>query len=207
MLIDNEELSKLLDSPHNLVRAREMDKSTRQSARIKFPTADEDKCAIAPLHNGGRRHGDTNLDSETRAIIGAEAQVETLSKVAETHGVSLHHAHELANGMISTAQGVDAKLVEDINKKLETPHELALQKLTKVLLAIPDDAKSLGTIKPKDLTGMAGQLAKVAENMAPLKHEDDSALKDCKLIVYAPTIRQENKYETVQVARPIREEQ
>lgn len=205
MLISSTEVNERLENPDNIIRRRENDLAIRQLSRVRLPEHSEDTCAIAPVHNGGRRPGDKNITPESRAEIGSSAAILTLEEVAEQFDVSVHHAHELANGKHSNAQGQNPQLVEAINDKLDEPHQIALSKLTKTLLAI-DDEKLKGQ-KPKDLAGMASQLARVAEQTAPIKHGDsaqDDALKKCQLIVYAPTIRQENKYETVQIATPVR---
>lgn len=199
MLLTQEQVIERLDNPDNLVHRKIKNVIDRKLARVRMPELEGDSCAIAPLHNGGRRPGDTNLDKEVRASIGAEAQIATLAKVANAHGISLHHAHELANGKHSIAQGVNTGLVDDINKKLEEPHDIAVRKLTKVLLAIPEEG--LQAIKAKDLTSMASQLSKVAENTAPLKHDDPNN-GGPQFIVYAPTVKQENHYESVEVATP-----
>lgn len=203
MLVNNEQAEQRINNPENLLRKREQDKFIRQNIRTKFPESPEDGCIIKPLHNGGRRPGDTNLDKDTRALIGAEAQLETLSRVAEKFGISEHHAHELGAGKVYTDAGVNKELVEGINKKLNEPHELAVQKLTETLLALtPLKISSVG--KAKDLATIAGQLSRVAENTAPLKHEDeDAAMGAARIIVYSPTIKQENHYNSIEVDRPI----
>jgi len=203
MLLDNEQAERVINNPENLLRKREQDKFVRQNIRTRFPETPEDGCVIKPLHNGGRRPGDTNLSKDIRATIGAEAQLETLSKVAEKFGISEHHAHELGAGKIYTEAGVSKELVEDINKKLSEPHDLAVQRLTETLLALsPEKIKSVG--KAKDLATIAGQLSRVAENTAPLKHDDDDAAKGAaQIIVYSPTIKQENHYNSIEVDRPM----
>ncbi len=202
MFLTNEEVANRLEDPNNLIRRRENDRLTRQLARVRLPEYVEDGAALVPLHNGGRRKGDANMDSDMRLTVAVEARTgqSTVAEVAEKHNVSQHHVRELAEGKHSHAQGSNAELVSEINKQLEEPHTLAVKKLTKALLAI--DEEKLKTQKPKDLASIAAQLSRVAENTAPLKHEDDK-LSDCKLVVYAPSFKQENHYETVEVARAI----
>lgn len=203
MLISSTEVIERLDNPDNIIRRRENDKLTRQLSRVRLPEHEGDACAIVPVNNGGRRPGDNNISPESRASIGAEAQLKTLAEVAADNNVSLHHAHELSQGKHSNAQGQNPELVSAINTKLQEPHDIALDKLTKTLLAI--DETKLANTKPKDLAGMARALAGVAEHTAPIKHTDPEKdrLEQCRLIVYSPTIKQENHYETVSIARPI----
>lgn len=203
MFISEQEAEQRLNSEFNILRRRENDKNIRMLARVRLPEHPEDGCAIAPVHNGGRRPGDRNLTPESRAEIGAAAQIDTLSKVAEDNNVSLHHAHELSQGKHSNAQGTNPELVDDINKKLDGPHDIALKKLTASLLAI--DEVALTKQKPKDLAAMASQLARVAEHTAPIKHTspEEDALRDCRLVVYSPTIKNESYYKTVQIISPV----
>lgn len=203
MLLTNEEAVARLDNPENLIRRRENDKIIRQLTRVKLPEYSEDTCAIAPIHNGGRRPGDKNLTPEDRASVGAAANILDIKEVAETMQVSEHHARELAEGKHSNAQGTNPELVEAINDKLGVPHDLAIQKLTQALLGLdPSKEKS-----PSKLATIAGTLARVAEHTAPLKHDDPkNGLEDCKLVVYAPTVKQENHYQTVEIQSPVKQE-
>lgn len=203
MLISSTEANERLDNPENLIRRRENDLAVRKMTRVRLPEHPDDSCGIVPINNGGRRPGDKNITPETRAIIGAASAALTLDEVSEQFDVSKHHAHELSQGKHSNAQGVNPELVESINSKLQEPHDIALDKLTKTLLAI-DDA-SLTKQKPKDLAGIASQLSRVAEQTAPLKHTDpEDAMRDCRLIVYSPTIKNENHYQTVAIATPVK---
>jgi len=205
MLISVAEALERLESPNNLANRRSInDADTRKTIRMRLPEHPADTTAIVPLHNGGRRPGDKNVSEEDRANIGAEAQIKTLAEVAADNNVSLHHVHELSNGMHSTAQGQDPNLVNNINEKLDEPHQLALKKLTSTLLSI--DESKLAKEKPKDLANMARALAGVAEHTAPIKHKgaEEDALAGCRLVVYAPTLKTENHYETVQVAAPVK---
>ena len=201
MLVSPEEAEARLTSPNNLLNRRELDKTARQNIRTKFPTHPEDNCAIKPIHNGGRRPGDTNLSPEQRAVIGSEAQLQTLDAVADKFGISRHHAHELANGKVFTANGQDDELIKDINNKLHEPHKLAVEKLTQTLLALDEDKiKAIG--KAKDLASVASHLSRIAENTAPLKHDDEDARSSARIIVYSPTIKQENHYSSVETTSP-----
>lgn len=199
MFISETEVTERLESSENIINKRsQLSYRERKLARVRLPEAAEDTCAIAPLHNGGRRPGDTNLSAEQRASIGAQASIETLAEVADSNGVSLHHVHELSHGKHSNAQGENPALVDAINEKLEGPHDIALKKLTSTLLAI--DETKLKSMKPKDLAAMASSLSRVSDSTAPLKREDP--LKDCRLVVYAPTVKQENYYESVAAPSP-----
>lgn len=204
MLISSTEVDNRLENPENIIRRREDNLAVRKLTRVKLPEHESDSTAIVPLNNGGRRPGDRNLTPESRATIGAEASLLTLDEVAKQHNVSRHHVQELSQGMHSNAQGVNIELVDNINKKLQEPHEIALQKLTAALLAI-DEAK-LTKEKPKDLAMIARSLSGVAEHTAPIKHTDpeDDILKKCQLIVYSPTIKNENHYQTVAIATPVK---
>jgi len=201
MLISSDEALARLQDPRNLVNrgGRNNDTQSRKDERARLPEHPSDHSVIRPLNNGGRRKGDTNLTKETRALIGAEAQVITLEEVAEKFNISQHHAHELANGKVYTDAGVDDSLVSSINTKLSEPHQLAVDKLTETLLALDSNKiKSIG--KAKDLASVAAQLSRIAETTSPLKHkdEDDDAKGAARIIIYSPTIKQENHYASLE---------
>ena len=203
MLISTDEALARLRDPRNLAtrHTRVNDPIARQTARDKFPTHEDDHSVIKPLHNGGRRPGDTNLTDEMRALIGAEAQLSTLSETAERFNISHHHAHELANGKVYTEAGIDNELVSQINKKLNEPHSLAVEKLTETLLAL-DSNKIKGMSKPKDIASVAAQLARIADSTSPLKQDDEEERGSARIIIYSPTIKQENHYASVETSRP-----
>jgi hypothetical protein len=200
--VSDEEVKERLDSPRNLVNRPKLpnanhrsnnDTDSRQQERVK----QDDDVAIAPLHNGGRRTGDKNIPEFMRALIGVSANLDTLDNVAENFGVSSHHAFELKHGMHSTAQGQNEKLVDKVNEGLQTPHELAVDRLTKSLLSITEEDIS-GVTKIKDKVAIASQLARVADATKPVIKEDEGS-KGVQLLVYAPTIKQETVYETIPV--------
>lgn len=201
MFIDDTELESLLKKPDNLVNRHRTNNDIidRKNERVEQPTTESDKTSIAPLNNGGRRQGDGNIPSIVRGVIGASARLDTLKNVSEEFGVSLHHAHELKHGVITDYKGQDDELIEDINKQLKTPHDLAVDKLTETLLAITPEKISLVT-KVKDLASIANSLSAVAERSAPVK-KDSGNSEGAKLIVYAPIIQNENHYEKVTVNR------
>jgi len=201
MLISTDEALARLEDPRNLTNrhSRTNDKQTRKDERARFPDHPDDHSVIRPLHNGGRRKGDTNLTDEVRAMIGAEGQLETLETIAEQYNISHHHAHELAAGKVYTEAGVDNQLVSSINTKLSVPHQLAVEKLTETLLAL--DSHKISSIgKAKDIASVAAQLSRIAEGTSPLKHkqDEDDAKGAARIIIYSPTIKQENHYSSIE---------
>ena len=209
MLISTDEAIARLNNPENLARRKETKESARpnrvndlaerKDARSILPEHPDDHSIIRPLHNGGRRKGDTNLDDETRALIGAEGQLVTLDELSDKFNISHHHAHELSNGKVYTEAGVDKKLVKNINNKLAEPHQLAVDKLTETLLAL-DTPKIQVMNKAKDLVYVASTLARIAESTSPLKHkeEDPEDKGSARIIIYSPTIKQENHYASIE---------
>lgn len=180
---------------HPKPRRQLHDVKERESARSEVIEAGDAIVEIKPLNNGGRRKGDANMSPESRALVGAVAHLDTTANVAKAFNVSPHHVHELKHGMHSTAQGQNNDLVDAVNAKMNEPHELALQKLTETLLEItPEKIKEESS--PTKLANIASSLARVAQSTAPIKKEDMED-KGIKLVVYAPTFKQENTYPTV----------
>lgn len=159
----------------------------------------QDEVAIAPLHNGGRRPGDKNLDLETRADIGAAANLQPIADVAEQFGVSQHHVHELKHGKITNEAGQSDTLVDAVNDRLSAPNKLAIEKLTAVLIQLdPEKIKKLKT--PKTIVHVASALSKIVQNTTPIIKDNDED-KSIKLLVYAPVMKAESHYETVDVSK------
>jgi len=159
----------------------------------------EDTTTIRPLHNGGRRPGDNNIPHKLRVEIALAARTQPIAVVAERYGISEHHAFELSKGMTSYADGKNQDLIADINDQVLVPHGLALAKLTAVLTEITPE-KISRVSKVRDLAGIAVNLAQVAKATQPIDTSNpvDQA---AKLVVYAPSFKQENHYETVRVER------
>jgi len=214
MFISDDEIAQRSAHPNNLAnRATDKPRRTltnyneRTEARDVEPDGDvpDDNTKIAPLHNGGRRPGDANLSAEVRAIVGGLAHFDTARNVAEQFGVSEHHVHELKHGMHSTAQGQDADLTASINAGLKRPHDIAVQKLTSVLLGI--DTTRLNPKRPKDAIMVASGLARIAQQTNPIQQKgaDAEGQPAVRLVIYAPTVKQENHYESVHAISPARE--
>lgn len=200
MFTSDDDLQSILNRPDNLARRKENDLKERALERVEVPEEDDvDHAAIVPLNNGGRRTGDKNIPEVIRSIAGAAAHFDTLKNVSKEFGISLHHTHELKHGVITDYKGQDDNLVDEINTQLKTPHDIALEKLTETLLAITPE-KIAAITKVKELASIANNLSSVAERSAPVR-KNSERLEDCKLIVYAPTIQNENHYEKVTVTR------
>lgn len=207
MFTSDEELAQRVNNPSNLVhRNKETPRRTltnyaqRQEERVEKPESEGDSTTLVPLHNGGRRLGDKNLAPEARAIIGAVANLDTIKNTAEAFGVSTHHVHELKHGKITNEKGVDDKLADAVNAQLKTPHDHAVEKLTKLILKF-DDEMIGGITKPKDIAYIAGTLSRIAEQTSPIKRDDPLDGGGARLIVYAPSIKQENHYDSVEVGK------
>jgi hypothetical protein len=165
------------------------------------PEITNDTTTIRPLHNGGRRPGDNNIPHKLRVEIALAARTQPIAVVAERYGISEHHAFELSKGMTSYEDGKNAKLIDDINSQVSVPHELALARLTAVLTAITPE-KISRVSKVKDLAQIASQLAGVSKSVQPIVKDDPIGTDgSAQLVVYAPSFKQENHYETVRVER------
>src|SRR6187401_2454045 len=223
MFKTDEEIDALLNKTDNLaveitkrpeIRRQLHDLSQRQTLHDITPDGEqiveeddgtesevEDTTTIRPLHNGGRRPGDNNIPHKLRVEIALAARTKPIAVVAEQYGISEHHAFELSKGMTSYEDGRNAKLVDAINSQVAVPHEIALARLTAVLTAITPE-KIARVSKVKDLASIAHQLAGVSKAVQPIVKDDVPGVDSgAQLVVYAPSFRQENHYETVKVER------
>jgi hypothetical protein len=221
MFKSDAEIDALLNKPDNLVkelqdrpkpRRQLEDLSERKHIRDITPDGEQvlidddeaeitnDTTTIRPMHNGGRRPGDNNIPHKLRVEIALAARTQPIAVVAERYGISEHHAFELSKGMTSYADGKNDQLIDDINSGLAVPNDLALSKLTAILVAITPE-KISRISKVKDLATIASQLAGVAKSTQPIVKDQVGQDSSAQLVVYAPNFKQENHYETVRVER------
>lgn len=149
---------------------------------------------VTPINNGGRREGDTNIPPFIRELVGTFSNMEPSRVVAEIFGVSKSQADQYKAGCVTP--GVpDPTLTQKINENLGRAHELAIEKMVQSLEGISET--DLKNAKVRDKASIAADLARVAEKLTP--KEAPKEKQDFQLIVYSPTVKTENHYETKEV--------
>jgi hypothetical protein len=153
---------------------------------------------VTPIHNGGRRNGDTNIPPFIRELVGTFANMEPSKAVAEVFGVSKSQADQYKSGCVTP--GVpDPNLISQLNKNLSRAHELAIEKMVASLEGISET--DIKNARVRDKASIARDLASVAEKLTPKELPKERG--DFQLIVYSPTVRTENFYETKEVITPV----
>ena len=147
----------------------------------------------------GRGKGNVEVPDSLRKIIGDTAETEgreAALALARDFGISPSSVSAYAHGANSTASyntrpnlPVIRNAKARISKKARAKMLLAMNKIT-------DD--KLDGVNAKDLASIAKDMSAIVRNM---DDEDDGKEKEVdnkpKFLVYAPTVNQENHYQTV----------
>lgn len=194
IFLTEEQVEARLNSKDNLARLRRNEKAVERNP--KFIISED--TLVRPENNGGRREGDTNIPPFIRELVGTLANMEPSKAVAEVFGVSKSQTDQYKAGCITP--GVrDPALSQKINENLGRAHELAIAKMVESLESI--SSKELTNAKVRDKASIAADLARVAEKLTP--KEESKASGDFQLIVYSPTVRAENFYQTKEVVTKV----
>lgn len=111
-------------------------------------------------------------------------------ELAEAFDTTQAEVSQIERGKVKS---VDESIVE---KKLFSVRESALDRLTQAVLGITDDKMS--NVKATDLSNIAKNLAFVVERTAP--RQDLPGGSAAQIIIYAPSLRDENSYKVVEVS-------
>jgi len=154
---------------------------------------------IRPLHNGGRRPGDTALTEVERVTVGLLTNLVGAKAASEITGVSKGHAHQLGEGRsTSPTPGRDSTATEmkqQIESRLGQVKAKAIEKLLKTLDAVTDEGTALLSVK--DAAEVSSKLASVIDRTT---QKDRDGGNIAQVVIYAPRIRDESEYDVVTVA-------
>jgi predicted transcriptional regulator len=136
------------------------------------------------------------LSTEERTGIAIEAAIsefgfdgrkKTQKEIAAEHGITQVAVAKIKNG---TGGTVDNSAIEDA---LEIARNKALDRLMTSLGLITDD--KISALNAKDISLFAANMARVVEKTIP----DRDRQQNINLVVYAPELRNEKAYETVEI--------
>lgn len=144
--------------------------------------------------NHGRKSGDNNVPESLRKLIGEEALVSGSKELARQFNVSDSSISAYKNGATSTASynTPDESLAEHIDDVKDKIEDIARNKLLSALDQITED-KLKGT-KARDLAGIAKDMSAVVKN---LEVDKESGVKGPTFVIFAPSRKQEEFYETI----------
>lgn len=154
---------------------------------------------IKEIQGPGRVGGEKNIPQAVRQLIGISAIEDGSLELAKKFGVSSVTANHYANGVISpnypnTSQSQQQlkNVTDSVRDRIATK---ARAKLLNALKHITDEA--LKGSRPRDLAGIAKDLAVVANTVEPERTE--TVTQGPTFLVYAPQIRKEEYFETIRV--------
>lgn len=185
-MITEEQAKARLNSPRNLMNRN----------RVNGPNNDDDQpISIRPYFNQGRRDGDQNVPTELRQLAALTALDSTLKDAAEIIGGSPRQVANYIKGEVSQGK-VDPVLKAVVETKMEQAQEIAIDKLLSSLNKINfEDDKQMSKIDARGLSQIASNLSRVVEQTREKTNTDDKT----RLIIYAPEIKTENHYNSVEV--------
>jgi len=149
---------------------------------------------LKPLHPGGRKNGDANIDPAIRTLIGVAANAGTTKAAAEVFGVSHSQANNLKHGITTRANGTNAALKREVRNTKKDLQEKALAKALKAVGLIDDE--NLADLKAPALAAIAKDLSSISRNTS-----EDSQLhpRNTQIIFYAPKQKGEDGFGVIDI--------
>lgn len=152
--------------------------------------------SIRPIHNGGRRGGDTNVPEVIRATAALLAQSGESSKdIAQALDLSKTSVDQYKEGNTSFGRP-NQKLRAVLRQNMEQVNEKAVSKLLKGLDFMDfDKQEKMDKVSYRDMSAILLNLGKLVDS----KLSEDGDKETTKLIVYAPSIKTEQHFEVIEV--------
>lgn len=149
----------------------------------------------------GRKQGDLEVPQQLREIIAIEAQALPAAEVARAFNVSESTVNDYKKGYTRSVGGrsENESIRSAINQTLEPVREKALDRLMSAMNLISDEVLSDEPKKALQLAQTAANLSRVMDKAMPKEAPEDTAKAGVQLIVFAPTLRQEEHYEVIEV--------
>ncbi len=150
----------------------------------------------------GRSVGDLNVPESLRAIIGEESVIngrESALQIAKDFGVSPSSVSAYNKGATSTKtyDSPNKSLINHINKSRERHIKKASHVLNSALSAISQEKLDYADVK--DLSGIAKDMSVIIKNLEPQKEPQSEGQSSPQFIIYAPSFRSENSFESITV--------
>lgn len=212
LIISEEEAKARLGNPENLANKgyRIQDEFAKQSdlqdsynkQRPNGPNNDADQAvSIRPTNNGGRREGDTNVPDVIRATAALLAQNgEPTKDIAQALGISKTSVDQYKEG--NTSFGRPSKELRAVlRQNLDEIQEKAIKKMLKGVDFMDfDNEAKMQKVSYRDMSNILVNMAKLVDAKVGT---EDGEREMTKLIVYAPTIRTEQHFQTLEVRETI----
>jgi predicted transcriptional regulator len=197
MILDEDEALTRLNSENNLCNI--LKKQREDSDDISFNSNRVSSVEVLPMPQGGRKAGDKAIPPMVRELLGslAVSGSEPHTDIAKVFGVSQPTVSNSARGLIGDRfeEDLEEKVSETKERKKDKAHELALDSLLGSLGIVSE----LITTEAGLTATKAMRIAKDASQIiSTLEGKDKNPLEsNVKVVLYAPTIKQENHYEVL----------
>lgn len=139
------------------------------------------------LHRPGRKSDVPNHSKEDKvdAVVLNRLGIKQ-ETAAQLAGMSQGRVSQLNN---------DPKIEEDVQAKLKPVRDLAIEKMLKTIGLIDDE--KLSSCKAESLSNIASNMSRIVEKTLPKESGNNGA--QINLTIYAPEVRNERSYKTVEV--------
>lgn len=142
-----------------------------------------------------QKSGYQELTNEEQILIGAVGTMAGAKVTADTFGLTRRRVDQLVHGK-NGEQKVRNDIVEEgIKSTLGIVSDRALEIILASMNHLTDDA--LATQKPKDLAGIAKDMAVIHEKTQP--KQVSNTVNGPQFIVYAPRTKSEEEYDIIEV--------
>lgn len=175
----------------------ELDKLNPKSGPIRAP-----KVEIIDSPSHGRNSGDVNVPDPLRKIIGETAVIDgrqSALRLANQFGISPSSVSAYAKGATSTTtyDTPSQSIISHINKSRRRAIKRASVTLNQALGSITQD--KLDYADAKDLSSIAKDMAVIIKNLEPPSTPTDTDLKSPQFVIFAPSFRTEQSFESITV--------
>lgn len=160
------------------------------------------KAEVIQSPSRGRSDGDVNVPDSLRQIIGEEAVIngrQSALQIASEFGISPSSVSAYTNGATSTKSydTPSKSIIGHINKSRARAIKRASKTLNGALEAITQE--KLDYTDAKDLSTIAKNMAGIIKDLEPTSTPEDNGNKSPQFVIFAPSFRQENSFETIEV--------
>lgn len=189
MILNDEEINKRLNSDDNLVKLLE----NRLNGVLVKETL---------KHGGrGRLESETQIPSRVQELLGRLGNTnDSCREVAAAFDVGKTLVNRLSNGLRSD-NSLDKELYNKVRNKdaiqveMDKAHDEALDLMVSCIGEIKGRIKEVS--KPEKLSKVAADMSRIIGTMRGLNGDEINNGPKQQIIVYAPQIKQESEYETI----------
>lgn len=179
MLLDNKSANARLSAKNNL--ALRFGRGVTEVRDVK----------VIPIKSPGKKAGSHNVPEFMRTAVAILSRGgENQKTISREFGITQANTSYIESGK---TKGIDE---EKVAKALDQVRDVALDRLMKSLGLMDED--KLSECSAPALAGIAANMGKVVEKMLP-RDQSSSNGAGVQLIIYAPQLKDESKYRTIEV--------